>query len=64
MDKATNERIVRTPDVCGGRVRIAGHQVRVQNIVVRHAHQGMTPDEIISHLPTFTLADVYTALAY
>jgi hypothetical protein len=24
----------------------------------------MTPDEIVSHIPTITLADVYAALAY
>jgi hypothetical protein len=24
----------------------------------------MTPDEIVSHVPTLTLADVHTALAY
>ena len=27
-------------------------------------HQGMTPDEIVSHIPSITLADVHAALAY
>ena len=58
------ERIVRTPGVCGGRARIAGHRVRVQAIVRWHEHEGMTPDEIVTHVRTITLAYVHTALAY
>ena len=64
MAQAPNERIVKTPGTCGGRARIAGHRVRVQDIVIWHEHQGLTPDEIVSHIPTITLADVHTALAY
>jgi len=55
---------MRTPGVCGGKACIAGHRVRVLDIVEWHEHQGMTPDEIVSHIPTITLADVYAALAY
>lgn len=58
------ERIIRTPGICGGKACIAGHRVRVLDIVVWHEHQGMTPDEIVSHVPSITLADVHTALAY
>jgi hypothetical protein len=36
----------------------------VLDVVVWHEHQGQTPDEIISHFPTITLADVHAALAY
>ncbi len=64
MDSSTTERIVKTPGVCGGKARIAGHRVRVLDIVAWHEHQGMTPDEIVSHVPTITLADVHIALAY
>jgi uncharacterized protein (DUF433 family) len=60
----SNERIVKTPETCGGRVRIAGHRVRVQDVVIWYEYQGMTPDEIVSHIPTITLADVHSALAY
>jgi len=59
-----SERIVKTPEVCGGRARIAGHRVRVQDIVGFYEHQGLAPDEIVSHIPTISLADVHTALAY
>ena len=44
MEGTSNERIVKTPGTCGGRARIAGHRVRVQDIVIWHEHQGMTPD--------------------
>jgi len=64
MSVIPNEHIVKTPDTCGGRARIAGHRVRVQDIVIWSEHRGMTPDEIVSNIPTITLADVHSALAY
>jgi len=64
MDTPTGQRIAMSPDVCGGKACIAGHRVRVLDVVVWHEHQGMTPDEIVSHVPTLTLADVHAALAY
>src|SRR5437016_1500668 len=54
----TPEHIMKTPGVCGGRARIAGHRVRVHDIVGWSEHQGMTPDEIVSHVPSITLSDV------
>ena len=53
-----------TPGVCGGKPRIAGHRIRVQDIFVLHELQGMTPDAILQVFPTITLADVHAALAY
>jgi uncharacterized protein (DUF433 family) len=64
MSKSTQDRISRTHDVFGGKACIAGHRVRVLDVVVWHEHQGMTPDEIVSHIPSITLADVHAALAY
>ena len=64
METPTGDRIAKTPGVCGGRACIAGHRVRVLDIVVWHEHQGMTPDDIVSHVPSLTLADVHAALAY
>ncbi len=43
---------------------IAGHGVRVLDVVEWHEHQGMTPDQIVSEVPSLTLADVHAALAY
>jgi uncharacterized protein (DUF433 family) len=64
METPTGDRIASTPGVCGGRACIAGHRVRVLDIVVWHEHQGMTPDDVVSHVPSLTLADVHAALAY
>jgi uncharacterized protein (DUF433 family) len=56
--------IVKTPSVCGGKPRIAGHRIRVQDIVVWHEQLGWSPDEIVSHYPQLSLAKVSAALAY
>ena len=64
MVDSTPDHIVKTPGTCGGKARIAGHRVRVIDIVSWHEHQGMTPDEIVNHIPSITLADVHAALAY
>jgi uncharacterized protein (DUF433 family) len=59
-----NERIVKTPETFGGRAHIADHRVRVQDIVILYEHHGITPDEIVARIPTVTLADIHSALAY
>ncbi|MEB3283220.1 MAG: DUF433 domain-containing protein [Lyngbya sp.] len=64
MESIISEHIEITPDVCGGKPRIAGHRIRVQDIAVWHERLGLSPDEIVSQHPTITLADVYAALAY
>ena len=53
-----------TPSVCGGKPRIAGHRIKVQDVVIWHERMGMSPDEIVYHYPSITLADVYAALSY
>jgi uncharacterized protein (DUF433 family) len=53
-----------TPGTCGGKPRIAGHRIRVQDIVVWHDRMGQSADEIVSDFPQLSLADVYAALAY
>ena len=59
-----SEHIEITPGVCGGKPRIAGHRIRVQDIAIWHEMMGLSPDEIVYHYPSITLADVYAALAY
>lgn len=56
--------IVSTPDVFGGKPRIAGHRIRVMDIVIWHEKRGLSPDEILDLYPGLELADVYAALAY
>ena len=64
MESVISEHIEITPGVCGGKPRIAGHRIKVQDIVIWHERLGLSPDEIVSQYPTITLADVYAALAY
>jgi uncharacterized protein (DUF433 family) len=52
-----------TPGVVGGRPRIAGRRITVQNIVIWHDRLGMSADEIAAEYD-LTQADVYAALAY
>jgi uncharacterized protein (DUF433 family) len=56
--------ITRTPGICGGRPRIDGHRVRVQDVAVEHERQALSPEEICHQHPGLTLAEVYSALAY
>jgi uncharacterized protein (DUF433 family) len=58
------EHIQITPGICGGKPRIAGHRIKVQDIAIWHERMGMSPDEIVSNYPSITLSDVYAALAY
>ena len=64
MERTIAEHIVCTPGTCGGKPRIAGHRIRVQDIVVWHEMQGQTPEEIVSDFPQLSLGDVHAALAY
>ena len=63
MDVATTQHIAISPEVAGGRPRIAGHRIAVQNVVIWHERMGLSADEIASNYGV-SLADVYAALAY
>ncbi|MEM1095045.1 MAG: DUF433 domain-containing protein [Bacteroidota bacterium] len=63
VTKTLDERIVTTPDVCGGKPRIAGRRITVQNIAIWHDRLGQSADEIASAY-NLDLADIYAALAY
>lgn len=52
-----------TPGVAGGKPRIAGHRITVQNVVIWHEFMGLSADEIAVEYD-LTLSDVYAALAY
>ena len=64
MTSISVEHIEKTPGTCGGRARIAGHRIRVVDIVAQHQHWKKTPEEIVEVYPSITLADIYAALAY
>ena len=52
-----------TPGICGGKPRISGHRITVQNVALWHERMGMSADQIASE-HGLTLGDVYAALAY
>jgi uncharacterized protein (DUF433 family) len=63
VTKTLDDHIVTTPGIKGGRPRITGHRITVQDIAVWHEWLGRTVDEIASDYD-LSLADVYAALAY
>ena len=60
----TSAWIETTPGVCGGKPRIAGHRIRVQDIAIWHEDMGLSPQDIVRQHPSITLGQVYAALAY
>jgi uncharacterized protein (DUF433 family) len=64
MESVISEHIAITPGTCGGKPRIAGHRIRVQDIATWYEQLGMSPAEIVAAYPTITLADVHAALAF
>ncbi len=64
MTNVIAEHIEISPGVCGGRPRIAGSRIRVQDVAILHEHLGQSPDEIVAAFPSITLADVHAALAF
>jgi uncharacterized protein (DUF433 family) len=52
-----------TAGVAGGKPRIAGHRITVQNVVIWHEWMGLSADEIAAEYG-LTLSEVYAALAY
>ncbi len=58
-----NQHIEITPGISGGKPRIVGRRIAVENIVIWHERLGKSADEIASDYDV-SLADVYAALAY
>ncbi len=56
--------IVLTPGTCGGKPRIDGTRVRVQDVVGWFLRANQSVDEILIHFPQLTRSDVYAALTY
>ena len=55
--------IERSPDIAGGKPRIAGHRITVQDIVIWHQHMGKSVDEICAE-HDLGPAEVHAALAF
>ncbi len=63
MSTEINTLLVSSPDVCGGRLRIDGTRITVNQIVVLYK-QGCRAEAIADKYPHLTLAQVYSALAH
>ena len=61
--KTLDQYIEIAPGIAGGKPRIAGHRVTLQNIVLWHERMGKSVDDIASEYD-LALADVYAALTY
>ena len=58
-----NGHIEATPDILGGKPRIAGRRIAVEDVVIWHERLGKSVDEIATEYD-LTLADIYAALTY
>ena len=63
VSTAIDTLLSRSPNICGGRIRIDGTRVTVHQIVTCY-QQGLTPEEIAEEYPHISLAQVYAALTY
>ncbi len=63
MSTAIETLLVSSPDFCGGRLRIEGTRITVNQIAALYK-QGYTPEEIADQYSHLSFAQVYTALAY
>ncbi len=61
--KTLDQHIEITPGIAGGKPRITGRRITVQNVVMWHEWMGRSADEIATEYG-LTLSDVYAALAY
>lgn len=61
--KILDQHIDITPNIAGGKPRIAGHRITVHDIAVWHERMGLSADEIAVEY-NLTLSDIYAALTY
>jgi uncharacterized protein (DUF433 family) len=62
-DWSASERIQKTPGVCGGDARIAGHRIPVW-LLVAQKKAGQTDAQILVNYPALTADDLAAAWAY
>jgi uncharacterized protein (DUF433 family) len=58
-----NRHIEISPEIAGGKPRIAGRRITVQNIVVWHERLGQSVDEIAAE-HNLSFGDIHAALTY
>ncbi len=63
MPTVLDTKLVRTPGICGGRLRIDGTRMTVNQIVTAH-NQGFRAEQIVEQYPQRTLSEIYAVLAW
>ena len=63
MSTVLTTSLVRTPGVCGGRLRIDGTRMTVGHIVHLY-HQGLSPEQVVEQHPQRTIGEIYAVLAW
>ena len=63
MSTAISTLLVSSVDVCGGRLRIEGTRITINQIAVLYK-QGYNAEEIADQYPHLTMAQVYAALSH
>lgn len=61
--RTKESRIVETPGIVGGRPRIDGHRIRVQDVAIWYEQMGMSPEDITREYE-LTPAEIHAALAF
>ena len=61
--QSLDQHIVATPDTLGGKARVAGRRISIEDIAIWHRRLGKTVDEICAEYD-LSLADIHAALAY
>jgi uncharacterized protein (DUF433 family) len=61
--QSLDRHIAASPDTLGGKARIAGRRISVEDIVIWHLRLGKSVDEICAEYE-LSLAEVHAALAY
>lgn len=63
MFNVTQTHIAKTPGTCGGKPRIAGRRITVQNIYIWYDLMGLSADEIAQNYD-LNLGQIHAALTY
>ena len=63
MSTTLDAMLAKTPDVCGGLIRIDGTRITVHRVATLYK-QGQTAEDIAQTYPHLSLGQVYAALAY
>ena len=63
MSTTLDAMLAKSPDVCGGLIRIDGTRITVHRVATLYK-QGQTAEDVAQTYPHLSLGQVYAALAY